>query len=358
MIATSMVGCTGNLGVKEVKAYYKSLKVLKGEAEMTYKFTAKIKGKQDVNILPRVNGTLTKVVAIEGSKVSSGQVLFVIDQKPYELELQTAEANLLAAKAQLSTAKLNFESNKTLYDKKIVSKYVVETAENNYKNAQAAVSLAESQVATAKNNLSYCTITSPASGVVGNVNYRVGDLVGPSLVEPLTIISDNSTVEAYCSIQEEDYVSAMEKIAQLGNRNKLQFPALSLQLKNGNIYEYEGKVSSISGVVDPLTGCVTAKVSFPNPDGILHSGISGTVLMPLQAKDIMVIPQSAVNQLQDKAIVYVLQKDSTVKSTIVEVQDMNDGKGFSVLEGLKEGDEIIAAGVNKLIDGQKVSIKN
>lgn len=344
---------------QEVTTYFDTMKVKKSTETLTYAFSAKLKGKQDVNILPRISGTLTQVSVTEGQKVSAGQVLFVIDQKPYQLQLQTAQANLLASKTQLSTARINFESNKSLYDKGIVSKYVLETAENALKNAEAAVALAESQVATASNDLSYCTVTSPASGVVGSVNVRVGDLVGPSMATALTTVSDNSVMEAYSSVPEAQYLMILNSEQELFQNGTLidQFPPATLKLKSGEVYPVQGKLISFSGVVDATTGSVSVKTAFPNPDGVLHSGISGTVLFSFEEEDMMVIPLTSVNTIQDQSMVYVLQPDSTVKATVVKTQDMNDGKNYCVLEGLNVGDEIVTLGVNNIADGQKISVK-
>lgn len=339
--------------------YYDSMKVKKSTETITYTLSAKLKGMQDVNIMPRISGTLTQISVTEGQKVSQGQVLFVIDQKPYQLQLQTAQANLLAAKSQLSTARIECESTKSLYEKGIVSKYVMDTSVNSLHNAEASVALAESQVASASNDLSYCTVTSPASGVVGTINYRVGSLVGPSMAEALTTVSDNSTVEAYSSVPEARYIQLLSTVKNLYNDESIVdlCPPAQLKLKSGEIYPVSGKVTSISGVVDPTTGCVSVKTAFPNPDGVLQSGISGSVLLSFEEADMMVVPLTAVNAIQNKSLVYVLQSDSTVKATVVEVEDMNDGKNYCVLSGLKVGDEIITLGVNNLTDGQKVSVK-
>lgn len=342
---------------QEKATYYETVKIKTSVEEMVYSYTAKLKGKQDVDIMPRIDGSLTKIAVHEGQKVFAGQVLFVIDEKPYKIALQTAQASVLSAKAQLSTAQLSFDSNKSLFDKGIVSKFVYDTAENNLRNAKAALALAEAQVAQAKNNLSYCSIKSPVSGVVGTIQYRVGDLVGPSVAGPLTIVSDISTVEAYCSVTEADYI---EYAAQFGDEAVLKtligYP-VSLKLKNGSLYAHTGKIVSFSGVVDPVTGTIPVKSEFPNPEGALRSGISGSILVSYEEPDMIVIPQTAVNQMQDKSLVYVLQKDSTIKATIISVKDMNDGKRFAVTKGLKVGDEIVAIGVNNLVDGQKISVK-
>ncbi len=186
---------------------YETMKVKKETKVVDYKYSAKLRGKQDVSILPQVTGTITSIAVKEGQFVKAGQLLFVVDRQQYELDVKTAAANTASAKAALSTAKLNYESNKQLFDKGIVSSYVMETALNGYKNAQAAVGMAEAQESQARVNLARCSVTSPVNGIVGTIVYRIGDLVSPSMAEPLTVISDNSDIEAYFALTESDFMA-------------------------------------------------------------------------------------------------------------------------------------------------------
>lgn len=340
---------------KETQTSFDTMVLKKEDRTLSTNFAAKIQGKQDVSIIPRVSGTITEVRVVEGQKITKGQVLFIIDPRPFELAVQAAEANTESAKAQVATAKLNYESNKGLYEKKIVSSYVLETAENNYNTAKAALALAKSQEAQARNDLSYCSITSPVTGVVGALPYRVGDLVNPSIIEPLTVVSDNSSIIAFFSINESFYTTLLSTYGHNFNK-KLQneTPDLELKLKDGTMYEEKGRMISVSGVVDPVTGAVSCKAEFPNPKGTLSSGISETIVYPTEYKDVIVIPQTATVKLQDKYMAYKVEADNTAKCTIIEVESINDGQEFIVLDGLKEGDEIITAGVNNVQDGMQV----
>ena len=178
-----------------------------------------------------------------------------------------------------------------------------------------------------------------------------------SVAGALTTVSDNSTVEAYFSVNEGEYIELASVYGDDAvTKNIIGYP-VSLKLKNGTIYAHEGKVVSCSGLIDPLTGTIPIKAEFPNPEGALRSGISGSVVASYEEDNMMVIPQTSVNRMQDKALAYVLQKDSTVKATIVEIEDMNDGKRYAVTKGLNVGDEIVSIGVNNLVDGQKISVK-
>lgn len=321
-------------------------------------FSAKIQGKEDAKIYPQVSGTLFKRYISEGDFVKEGQALFLIDPKPFELSVQAAKADLATAKANLSTAKLNYESTQTLYDKAIVSHYVLETARNNYESAQAVQEVAEASLALAKNDLNHCTVVSAVSGIVGQLPYSVGDLVGPNISTPLTTVSDNHIIAAYFSLNENQYTQLLAYRAELFQGDKMealeQSADVELRLKSGQMYSEKGRIVSLSGVVDAMTGAVVCKAEFPNPNGELASGISGTVVYPVEYQNVKIIPNTAVTRLQDKMLVYVVQPDSTVKSTLIEVESIDDGKQLIVKEGLANGDVIVASGVNKLADGMKV----
>lgn len=339
---------------EEQQTSFDTMVLKKENKTLTIDYPAKIQGKQDVSIIPRVSGNITEVCVLEGQHITKGQKLFVIDPKPYELALQAAEASTASAKAQVATAKLNYESNKGLFEKKIVSSYVLETAENNYNTAKAALAMAQSQEAQARNDLSYCTIVSPVNGVVGSLPYRVGDLVSPSLNEPLTIVSDISSIVAFFSINESLYTELTTYRAEAKTKLLDRTPDVQLKLKDGTLYSEKGRIISISGVVDATTGAVICKAEFPNPSEILSSGISAAVVYPMEYTDVIVIPQTAIMKLQDKVMVYKVQPDNTAKCTIIEVETINDGQDYVVLEGLEEGDEIITAGINNVQDGMQV----
>lgn len=349
-----MVSCGKKIQLEDHS--FETMIVKKSDRTLDVPYSAKVTGLQDVSILPQVTGKITEIAVREGQHVTIGQVLFVIDPVPFQLDLENAIANTAAAKAQLSTAKLNYESNKDLFEKNIVSRYVLETAANQYESAQAALAQAKAKENRARNDLNYCTVVSPVNGVVGNLPYRVGDLVSPSIVTPLTEVSDVTIAVANFSINESDYTYILQTF---GDRLKTgvgyqSMPDVRFKLKDGTIYDTIGRITRVSGVVDATTGTVICKADFPNPKGILSSGISGSVLFPVLHKDIIIIPQTATMQLQDKITVYKVSADSTAHLTIIEVSAINDGKEYIVTKGLEEGDEIVTLGVNNVQDGAKV----
>lgn len=381
---------------KETESSFETMTVKKTDIEIPIKFSAKMKGQSDVTISPQVSGQLMKICVTEGQQVSAGQTLFVIDSRnaQHELQsaqasvqsaqanvqsaqagLQSAQANLQSAQAKANSAKLEYESNKNLFDKKIVSNYTLENSLNTYKQAQAAVGQAKASVeqarasveqaraavtqaqtgvSRAKVNLGLCTITSPVSGIVGEISVRAGDQVTP--MSQLTIVSGNRQMEAWFSIPESILEEGVQAGATSSDKNQYiaALPDVKFVMKNGTEYPHKGRISSLTGVVDAATGSLSCKATFPNPDGHLYSGIQGTVVLPMSHNDVIVIPQNAVVRLQDKSLVYKVKADSTATAVNVKTADTGNGKDFIVIEGLNVGDRIVTVGANNLQEGQKV----
>ena len=339
---------------KETQSSFETMTVEKSNIELPYKFSARMKGQNDVTVTPQVSGQLTKICVTEGQQVKKGQVLFIIDQRNAQLELEAAQANLQAALAQENSAKLEYESNKNLFEKKIVSSYMLSNSENSYKQAQASVAQARAAVNRAKVNLGFCTITASVSGVIGEIPVRSGDQVSPGM--QLTMLSGNTTMDAEISITEAVIESAVKEGMNAAQIEKYiaQLPPATFVMKNGTEYPHKGRFASLTGVVNAATGSLTAKVSFPNPEGHLYSGIQGTVVVKFDEKDVIVIPQNAVVRLQDKSQVYKVKADSTATAVEVTTEDTGNGKDFIITSGLNLGDRIVTTGANNVTEGLRV----
>ena len=356
MISTAVVGLTacGLQMPKETQSSFETMTIQKSDIELPYKFSARMKGQNDVTIMPQVSGQLMKIAVTEGQQVKKGQVLFVIDSRNAQLELEAAQANLQAALAQENSAKLEYESNKNLFDKKIVSSYMLSNSENAFKQAQASVAQAKAAVNRAKVNLGFCTITASVSGVIGEIPVRTGDQVSP--MTQLTMLSGNTTMDAEISVTEALIESMVQEGVKAADIEKYlaNMPPATFVMKNGTEYPHKGRVVSLTGVVNAATGSLTAKVSFPNPDGHLYSGIQGTVVINFAEKDVIVVPQNAVVRLQDKSLVYKVQADSTATAIDVTTQDTGNGKDFIITSGLTTGDRIVTTGANNVTEGLRV----
>ncbi len=352
MSSLGLVSCMGDMP-QQVQTSYETVTIEKKDITVPLKFSAKLKGQTDVTITPQVSGQLVKICVKEGDQVKKGQVLFQIDSRSARLDLESAQANLQAAIAQENSAKLEFESNKNLFDKKIVSQYILTSAENSYKQAIASTAQARAAVNSAKVNLGYCTISAPVTGVIGEIPVRTGDQVSPGT--ELTIVSGNTNMDAEFSLPE----SILEMAIAEGYSGKIEdalkdFPEVTFLMKNGTEYTHKGRVSSATGVVNSSTGTISLKATFPNPNGLLYSGIQGTVVIPYSEEGVIVIPQVAVVKLQDKQQVFKVQADSTVTAVEVTTQDIYNGEDFAVTSGLNVGDKIVTVGANNVHEGQKV----
>ncbi|MBO4839471.1 MAG: efflux RND transporter periplasmic adaptor subunit [Bacteroidaceae bacterium] len=339
---------------KETQSSFETMTVGKSDIELPYKFSARMKGQNDVTVTPQVSGQLMKICVAEGQQVKKGQTLFIIDQRNAQLDLEAAQANLQAALAQENSAKLEYESNKNLFDKKIVSSYMLSNSENSYKQAQAAVAQARASVNRAKVNLGFCTITASVSGIIGEIPVRIGDQVSP--MTQLTMLSGNTTMYAEFSVTESIVESMVQEGMKATDVEKYiaNLPDATFVMKNGTEYPHKGRVISLTGIVNAATGSLTCKVSFPNPDGHLYSGIQGTVVMNFAEKDVIVIPQNAVVRLQDKSQVYKVLADSTATAIDVTTEDTGNGQDFIITSGLNVGDQIVTIGANNVTEGQRV----
>lgn len=331
---------------------YKTMKVTKSDLHLNSSYSARIKGRQDIDIMPQVSGKIQKLCVKEGDHVKKGQLLFVIDQVPYRAALNTALANERQAQAALATAKLTYDNNRELREQKVISAYTLQTSANAYATAQAQLAQARAQVVDARNNLSYTEVRSPADGVAGTLPYRVGALVGPSITQPLTSVSDNSEMYVYFSMTEKQLLSF---VRQYGSKDAAlkSMPEVSLELGDQTMYEHKGRVESISGVIDTQTGSVSLRAAFPNPERLLNSGGSGNILIPQTRKGCIVIPQSATVQQQDKRIVYKVVNGKAT-SQLISVESIDDGSNFVVISGLAVGDVIISDGAGLVHEGEAV----
>ena len=335
-----------------VKPSYAIMKVEAADKELSTSYSATIRGRQDIDIYPQVSGTIEKLCVTEGQTVRRGQLLFVIDQIPYRAALKTATANVEAARAAMATAELTYKSNKELYAQKVVSEFSLKTAENTFLTAKAQLTQAEAQEINARNNLSYTEVKSPSDGVVGALPYRAGALVSANIPYPLTTVSDNSDMYVYFSMTENQLLALTRQYGSMDEALK-NMPKVELVLNDNSVYNKKGIIESISGVIDRQTGTVMARVVFPNESRLLHSGASGTVVLPSIYKDCIAIPQGATVQMQDKVVVYKVV-DGKAVSTLVTVSGISDGREYVVLSGLNPGDEIVSEGAGLIREGTQV----
>ena len=348
------VSC-GQAPTEQGPAQYGVTTIATTDREIQSNYSATIRGRQDIDIYPQVSGTISELRVTEGQSVSKGQTLFIIDQVPYKAALQTAEANVAAAKASVATAQLTYDSKKELFAKSVVSQYDLSTSENTLLTAKAQIPQAEAQRVNAANNLSYTVVKAPTDGVVGTLPYRVGALVSASIPQPLTTVSDNSEMYVYFSMTENQLLNLTRKYGSIANTLK-NMPDIQLQLNDGSIYDQTGRIESISGIIDSSTGSVQLRAAFPNKGGLLHSGGAGSIILPVNYTDCIVVPQVATFELQDKVYVYKVV-DGKATSSMIDVEKINNGREYIVKSGLVPGDVIVAEGVGLLREGTPIVAK-
>ena len=352
VICSAVLAACGNAPAVQNQSEYQVMDITISDKELQTTYSAAIRGRQDIDIYPQVSGTLTRLCVEEGQAVRKGQILFIIDQVPYIAALRTAEANVEAAKAAVATSRLTYDSKRELYAQKVVSEFDLKTSYNSLLSAKAQLAQAEAQQINAANNLSYTEVKSPADGVVGILPYRVGTLVSAGMPKPLTTVSDNSDMYIYFSMTENQMLKLPRRY---GSKDKAlaEMPAVSLQLNDRSTYAQEGKIETISGVIDTSTGTVSLRAVFPNKEGLLTSGGSGNIIIPVKKENCIVIPQAATYEVQDKVFVYKVV-DGKAQSAPVQVTRVNGGQEYIVENGLQAGDVIVVEGVGLLREGAPI----
>ena len=355
---TFLMSCEGNKQAQQgMQAPVLSvMTVTESSATLDSAIPATLEGENDVEIRPQVTGFLTKVNVDYGQHVKKGQVLFTIDQVQLQAAVDQAQAAVAVAQANVNTAQTNADNNKILLDKNIISSSAYQTSVDALNAAKAQLNQAKAALVSAQKNLSYSTVTAPVSGVVGAITYKEGTLVSPSTL--LTILSNNSDMQANFSLNEKTIIELTDNGKRTLRQAIDSMPPVTLQLATGSIYPYKGKITAISGVIDPATGSAQAKAIFPNPDGMLHSGNTGNILIPVSHDGIVEIPQNATYEVQDMKFVYVVGDSAKVHSRPITVAPLNDGKKYIITSGLKPGDVIVTEGIGiSVADGMTITPK-
>lgn len=299
-------------------------------------YPVSIEGTVNSAVRAKVSGYITAVLVDEGEKVRKGQKLF-------RLETQALTQDAGAARANVNAAQVEVDKLKPLVEKGIISKVQLETAKARLAQAQASY---KSIVA----NISYATIESPIDGYVGAIPYRVGTLVSPADPVPLTTVSDTEEVYAYFAMNEKEYLEFLQTAeGETLTEKIMNFPPVSLELVNGEIYEQKGKIETVTGQINTSTGTVSFRATFPNPYRLLANGNSGKIRIPKTYESVPLVPEAATFEQQGRVYVYRVQDDTLAVASPVQVQDRVKNV-IVAASGIKAGDKIVAEGVGKLRD--------
>lgn len=319
-----------------------------------------IEGKVNVEIRPQVEGILEEIYVDEGAFVEEGQRLFKINPLSYQEELNNAIARENVEKAKLQNAKLEVDRLKPLIDNEVISEVRLKTAQSDYEVAEASLAQASAAVASARINLEFTTIKAPVSGFIGRIPKRIGNLVAKNDSQPLTVLSDIQDVYVYFAMSESDFLYFSRKHKEKEDSDSLDLenssgfvPHVSLVLADGQEYKEKGLVDAVTGQVNRTTGAISLRATFPNEDYVLRSGNTGTVKMQENISGVLLVPQIATMELQDKIFVYTLTPDNKVRRKAIKVSGKS-GSNYIVSEGLRIHDRVILSGFDKLTDGMEI----
>ncbi|OKL41502.1 efflux RND transporter periplasmic adaptor subunit [Pontibacter flavimaris] len=304
---------------------------------------------QEVQLRPQVSGYITDIYVQDGQRVKRGQKLYEIDRSKYQASYQQARANLASAEANLARVQKDLERYERLAERDAIAKQQLDYARTEVQTAKAQVASAQAQVRSVSTDLGYSVINAPFDGNIGISQVRVGAQVSPG--QPLlNTISSTDPIAVDIVINEQE-IGRFNRMQQ-GNQPDSLF---TITLNNGEQYPHNGKLLAIDRAIGRQSGTTTVRVQFPNPDEQLIPGM--TVSLNVLNQDIgdqLVIPHKAVTEQLGEFYVYVVQGDSVVQ------QNVQLGTRFKssivVREGLKEGQQIVTEGVQRLRQGAKVQV--
>nr|WP_210320290.1 efflux RND transporter periplasmic adaptor subunit [Pseudaminobacter soli] len=315
-------------------------------------FNGRVEAIETVDIRARVQGFLRAVDFTDGQSVKQGDTLFEIEPDEFQAAVASAQAQVARAEASRGSAERTLTRNRELFAQKTVSQSALDQAQAAFEIAVADVQVAQAALRTAMLNLSYTRITAPISGRIGKPAFTQGNLVGPESGVLARIVSLDPIRVAF-SITEGFLVTLRQKAAQQIELDPSELD-FSLRLANGTDYVQPGRLDYVENEVDPQTGTVTTRLTFPNPNRILMPGQFVTLnVREKNAPRLPVVPQSAVLQDREGRYVYLLNDDDTVSQRRIET-GARVGAGWAVTKGLSGGEQVVVQGVQRLADGMKV----
>jgi RND family efflux transporter MFP subunit len=320
-------------------------------------FTARLGAVDSVEIRARVSGYLQKVNFQDGAEVKKGDVLFVIDPRPFQAELDSAQAALDRANTQVDLATNDNKRALDLFQSKAISAEELDTRSKNLAVADSAVKIAEAAVETAKLNLDYTNIMAPIDGRVSRAMVTEGNLVNASGNEStlLTTLVSVDPVYAYFDVDEATVIK-YQNLNKEGLRQNSQRGPIPCDLAIGNepAFTHQGTVDFVDNQIDSETGTLRARGVFPNPDGTLIPGEFGRVRVSGSGKYAgMLVPDYAIGSDQDKKIVYVVQSDNTIQTKQVDAGQLVDGLRV-IRSGLEANDLVVLDRLQVIRDGETV----
>ena len=318
-------------------------------------YSADVEGTTNVEIRPQVSGYLDKIYVEEGAYVTKGLPLFKINDRPYDEQLNNAQANITVAKANEEKAAIEVNRLQPLVDNHVISDVQLKAAQAAYDAAKAEVNQTQAASNNAGINLGYTLIKAPVSGYIGRIPFKAGALVGKGEAQPLTIVSDIKEVYAYFGMSESDFLKFTNQFPGKTIDEKIkQLPPVELQLADKSIYASKGRIELMEGQFDRSIGAITFRAAFPNADHLLRSGITGKVRIPQANTGLLPVPQASTYEIQDKIFVFVVGDSSKVVGKQLHIVGKTTDY-YLVDKGVQPGDKIVFAGMDRLTDGAVIT---
>lgn len=297
-------------------------------------YVSQVRSIQNIEIRAQEKGYLQEIFVDEGQFVKKGQLLFRIKPQLYRAELSKAQADVKEAQIELQNAK-------TLADNNVVSK-------NEQAVAVARLDRAKAEMQLAQIHLSFTDIRAPFSGVINRIPKRLGSLIDEG--ELLTTLSDNSNMYVYFNVSEQEYLNYETRGKDEGNNG------VNLIMANNEPLPYKGKIETIEGEFNNETGNIAFRAKFPNPDNLLRNGETGKVRMTIPLKNVLIIPQKATYEIQDKKYVYLIDSKGKVRSKQIHISsEMPDL--YVVSDGLSNQDKLLLEGTQTVKEGDQIKAK-
>lgn len=313
-------------------------------------YPAIIKALNEVELRAQVNGYITAIHFTEGEKVVKGQKLYSIDQQQYEATYQQAKANLLVQEANLVKTTKDVERYRELGKADAIAKQQIDNAEANYAAALQQLEAAKASVRAVQTNVRYTTITAPFDGTIGISLVRLGTAISAGQTILNTVSSDNP-IAADITVDQKEIL----RFVQLQSKGSKVSDSTFVLAFGDQTYPYPGKITVIDRGVDPQTGSIKMRLTFPNPDQTLRSGMSGKLRVKASTSEkSLIIPYKAVTEQLGEFFVYIADSNKVTQRRIELGKQL--ARDVVVKQGLKEGETIVVEGVQNLREGSAITI--
>lgn len=326
-----LASCESKKHHEELESNYLVTSPIRKDTLITNEYVAQVRSIRNIEIRAQERGYLQNIYVDEGDFVKKGQLMFRIMPKLYEAEQQKA-------KAEAEFARIEYENTKVLADSNVVAPNELAMAKAHYDKAKAELALANV-------HLEFTTIKAPFDGIVDRLHLKLGSLVDEG--DLLTTLSDNSEMWVYYNVPEAEYLEYK------ANKNSEEKKEVELLMANNKTYNHKGIVETIEGEFNNETGNIAFRATFPNSEGLLRHGETGSVLTNIPYKNALLIPQKATYEILSKHYVYVITEDNKVQPREIAVQ-AELPHIYVVSNGLSEDDKILLEGIRKVRDGDEI----